>query len=189
MANHTVLISKQGEEFGIEDSAAPIRSESGEILGVVLVFHDVTEQRRLSGEMTFRATHDALTGLVNRAEFESRLRRVLNKAHEDRSEHALMYLDLDQFKLVNDACGHSVGDQLLQQVSKLLGESVRARDTLARLGGDEFAVILEHCSADQAQRVAQQICERMDDFRFVHDGSRVSHASLTCSRQPCASME
>ncbi|MFG6462035.1 EAL domain-containing protein [Roseateles sp. DXS20W] len=172
LANHTVLISRQGEEFGIEDSAAPIRSEGGEILGVVLVFHDVTEQRRLSGEMTFRATHDALTGLVNRAEFESRLRRVLNKAHEDRSEHALMYLDLDQFKLVNDACGHSVGDQLLQQVSKLLAESVRARDTLARLGGDEFAVILEHCSADQAQRVAQQICERMDDFRFVHDGKR-----------------
>lgn len=172
LANHTVLISRQGDEFGIEDSAAPIRNESGEILGVVLVFHDVTEQRRLSGEMTFRATHDALTGLVNRAEFENRLRRVLNKAHEDRSEHALMYLDLDQFKLVNDACGHSVGDQLLQQVSKLLAESVRARDTLARLGGDEFAVILEHCSADQARRVAEQICERMDDFRFTHDGKR-----------------
>lgn len=172
LANHTVLISRQGEEFGIEDSAAPIRNADGEILGVVLVFHDVTEQRRLSGEMTFRATHDTLTGLVNRAEFESRLRRVLNKAHEDRSEHALMYLDLDQFKLVNDACGHSVGDQLLQQVAKLLAESVRARDTLARLGGDEFAVILEHCSAEQASRVAQQICERMDDFRFVHDGKR-----------------
>jgi diguanylate cyclase (GGDEF)-like protein/PAS domain S-box-containing protein len=172
LANHTVLISRHGEEFGIEDSASPIRNEAGEILGVVLVFHDVTEQRRLSGEMTYRATHDALTGLVNRAEFETRLRRVLNKAHEDRSEHALMYIDLDQFKLVNDACGHSVGDQLLQQVPKLLGESVRLRDTLARLGGDEFAVILEHCSAEQAQRVAHQICERMDDFRFVHDGKR-----------------
>lgn len=172
LANHTLLISRHGEEFGIEDSAAPIRNAAGDILGVVLVFHDVTEQRRLSGEMTFRATHDALTGLVNRAEFESRLRRTLNKAHEDRSEHALMYLDLDQFKLVNDACGHAVGDQLLQQVAKLLLESVRARDTLARLGGDEFAVILEHCSAEQAQRVAQQICERMDDFRFVHDGRR-----------------
>jgi predicted signal transduction protein with EAL and GGDEF domain len=88
-ANHTVLVSRHGEKFGIEDSAPPIRNEAGEILGVVLVFHDVTEQRRLSGEMTYRATHDALTGLVNRAEFESRLRRVLNKAHEDRSEYAL----------------------------------------------------------------------------------------------------
>jgi len=172
LASHTVLISRHGDEFGIQDSASPIRNERGEMLGVVLVFHDVTEQRRLSGEMSYRATHDALTGLVNRAEFETRLSRVLNKAHEDRSEHALLFIDLDQFKLVNDACGHSVGDQLLQQVSKLLGETVRARDTLARLGGDEFAVILEQCSADQAQRVAQQICERMDDFRFMHDERR-----------------
>ena len=172
LANHTVLISRNGEEFGIEDSAAPIRNDRGELLGVVLVFHDVTEQRRLSGEMNYRATHDALTGLVNRAEFEARLRRTLHKAHEDRSEHALLFIDLDQFKLVNDACGHSVGDELLQQVGKLLGEAVRARDTLARLGGDEFAVILEHCSALQAQRVAQQICERMDDFRFMHEERR-----------------
>lgn len=172
LANHTVLISRHGEEFGIEDSASPIRNNAGEMLGVVLVFHDVTEQRRLSGEMTYRATHDSLTGLVNRAEFETRLRRILHKAHEDRSEHALMYIDLDQFKLVNDACGHSVGDQLLQQVARILGESVRGRDTLARLGGDEFAVILEHCSAEQAQRVAHQICDRMDDFRFMHDDKR-----------------
>lgn len=172
LAKHTVLISRDGDEYGIEDSAAPIRSATGELLGVVLVFHDVTEQRRLSGEMSYRATHDALTGLVNRAEFETRLRRALHKSHEDRSVHALMYIDLDQFKLVNDACGHSVGDQLLQQVARLFGDAVRARDTLARLGGDEFAVILEHCSAEQAQRVAQQICDRMDDFRFVHDGRR-----------------
>ncbi len=172
LAHHTVLISRHGDEFGIEDSAAPICNPAGEILGVVLVFHDVTEQRRLSGEMSYRATHDALTGLVNRAEFETRLRRTLDKAHEERSEHALLYIDLDQFKLVNDACGHSVGDQLLQQVAKLLRDSVRARDTLARMGGDEFAVILEHCTADQAQRVSQQICDRMEVFRFLHDERR-----------------
>lgn len=167
-----ILIARHGEEFGIEDSASPIRNEAGEVLGVVLVFHDVTEQRRVSGEMTYRATHDVLTGLVNRTEFETRLQRVLDKAHEERSEHALMYIDLDQFKLVNDACGHSIGDRLLQQVARLLGDSVRARDTLARLGGDEFAVILEHCSAEQAQRAARQICERMEDFRFIHDDKR-----------------
>lgn len=172
LANHTVLISRHGEEFGIEDSASPIRNEAGEILGVVLVFHDVTEQRRLSSEMSYRASHDALTGLVNRGEFETRLRRTLNKAHEDHSEHALLYIDLDQFKLVNDACGHAVGDLLLKQVGKLLSECIRTRDTLARLGGDEFAAILEHCSAEQAQRVAHQICERMDDFRFIHDERR-----------------
>ncbi len=172
LANHALLISRAGEEFGIEASASPIRNEGGDTLGVVLVFRDVTEQRRLSGEMSYRATHDALTGLVNRAEFEVRLRRVLDKAQEDRSEHALLYIDLDQFKLVNDACGHAVGDQLLQRVSKLLGETVRARDTLARLGGDEFAVILDHCSVQQAQRVAQKICDRMDDFRFVQGERR-----------------
>jgi diguanylate cyclase len=172
LAGHTVLVSRNGDEYGIEDSAAPIRNQSGDILGAVLVFHDVTEQRRLSGEMSYRASHDPLTGLVNRAEFEARLRRTLDKAHEDRSEHALLYIDLDQFKLVNDACGHSVGDLLLQQVAKLLRETVRARDTLARLGGDEFAVILEHCSVEQAQRVAQLICDRMEQFRFLHEERR-----------------
>ena len=172
LANNTVLVSRNGQEYGIEDSAAPIRNVQGLIIGVVLVFHDVTEQRRLSGEMSYRAKHDALTGLVNRAEFESRLRNVLAKAHEEHSEHALLFIDLDQFKLVNDACGHTAGDMLLQQVSKLFKETVRARDTLARLGGDEFAVILEYCSLEQAQRVAQQICQRVDDFRFVHDNRR-----------------
>ena len=172
LASHTLLIGRDGSEYGIEDSASPIRNGDGELLGVVLVFHDVTEQRRMSGEMTHRASHDALTGLINRAEFETRLRRTLNRAHEERSQHALMYIDLDQFKLVNDACGHSAGDQLLQQVAKLMGETVRARDTLARLGGDEFAFILEHCTIEQAQRVAQQVCDRMDDFRFVHDERR-----------------
>jgi diguanylate cyclase (GGDEF)-like protein/PAS domain S-box-containing protein len=169
---HTLLLSRSGGEFGIEDSAAPIRNEAGDVLGVVLVFHDVSEQRRMAGEMTYRATHDALTGLVNRAEFETRLMRLLRNAHENHSEHALLYIDLDQFKLVNDACGHAIGDQLLKQVSRLLGEAIRARDTLARLGGDEFAIMLEHCTAEQAQRVAQKVCDRMEDFRFIHDGRR-----------------
>jgi len=172
LASRTLLISRDGAEYGIEDSAAPIRNDGGELLGAVLVFHDVTEQRRLSGEMSWRASHDALTGLVNRAEFEIRLRRILHRAHEERSTHALLYIDLDQFKLVNDACGHSVGDQLLQQISRLLSDAVRTRDTLARLGGDEFGVILEHCTVEQAQRVAQIVCERMEDFRFVHQERR-----------------
>ena len=172
LANHTLLISRDGAEYGIEDSAAPIRNAAGEVLGVVLVFHDVSEQRRMSGEMTYRATHDALTGLVNRAEFETRLLRLLRKSHDEQSSHALLYIDLDQFKLVNDACGHAIGDQLLQQVSKLLADTVRTRDTLARLGGDEFAIILEHCTVTQAHGVAQKICDRMDDFRFVHDERR-----------------
>jgi diguanylate cyclase (GGDEF)-like protein/PAS domain S-box-containing protein len=172
LANHTLLITRDGREFGIEDSAAPIRDAQGAILGVVLVFHDVTEQRRLSGEMSHRATHDELTGLVNRAEFESRLRTLLQKAHDDGSVHSLLYIDLDQFKLVNDGCGHTAGDLLLQQVSRLMGDALRGRDTLARLGGDEFGVILDHCSGEQAQRVAQLICDRMEAYRFQHDGKR-----------------
>ena len=129
----------------------------------------VQQLREASGEIHYNATHDALTGLANRSEFESRLRRVLQKAGEDRSEHALLYIDIDQFKLVNDSCGHAIGDRLLQQVGKLFADAIRTRDTLARLGGDEFAIILEHCSADQAQRVAQQICDAIAGFRFVHD--------------------
>ena len=172
LVSDTVLISRHGVEYGIEDSASPIRDRDGQALGAVLVFHDVTEQRRLSREMSYRATHDPLTGLTNRAEFEARLKRVLARAHEDASANALMYIDLDQFKIVNDSCGHAVGDQLLKQISALLNVCVRKRDTLARLGGDEFGVILEHCSVGQAERVAQQICDAMDDFRFFHDGKR-----------------
>ena len=172
LANHTLLLSQNGEEYGIEDSAAPIRDEAGTVLGVVLVFHNVTEQRRLSNEMTYRASHDDLTDLFNRTEFESRLGKLLQQSHENKSRHAMMFIDLDEFKLVNDACGHSVGDQLLQQVSKLLRDSVRAHDTVARLGGDEFGVLLDHCSIDQAQRIAQQICDRMEEHRFQHDEHR-----------------
>lgn len=172
LAAGTVLISRDGREMAIEDSAAPICNEAGELLGAVLVFHDVTEQRRLSGEMTYRATHDALTGLCNRTELETQLARLVLHPQASDTSHALMFIDLDQFKIVNDTCGHSAGDLLLQQVSRLLAESVRARDTVARLGGDEFAVLLERCPADQAHRVAQKICDRMEEYRFLHDERR-----------------
>ena len=172
LANHTILISRDGEEYGIEDSAAPIRNANNDILGAVLVFHDVTEQRRLSNEITYQATHDSLTGLVNRLEFETRLRRLLRQPINEKKPHALLYVDLDQFKIVNDTCGHSVGDKALQQVSKLLDQIIRNRDTLARLGGDEFGVILEHCTTEQAIRVSETICQQMDEFRFAHETHR-----------------
>jgi diguanylate cyclase (GGDEF)-like protein/PAS domain S-box-containing protein len=172
VAQPATLIHRLGTEAGIEASVAPICAADGSVLGAVLVFRDVTDQRRMAREMSYRATHDALTGLVNRSDFESRLQHTLRLAHTDGSAHALMYIDLDQFKLVNDACGHAAGDQLLRQVSELLSQCVRSRDTLARLGGDEFGVILEFCSTEQAQRVAEQICERMDEYRFVQDDRR-----------------
>ena len=171
-ASNTLLLSRNGEEFGIQESIAPIRREDGTVLGTVLVFHDVSEQRRLTGEMSWRATHDTLTGLVNRTEFEARMGRLLKTSQDVGGEHALLYIDLDQFKLVNDACGHAVGDQLLQQMARMLTDSVRTRDTVARLGGDEFACLMERCTVAQAQRVAQKLCDRMDDFRFVHEDRR-----------------
>ena len=122
--------------------------------------------------MKHRATHDALTGLINRSEFEARLERVLIDALDGPSDGALVYVDLDHFKIVNDSCGHAIGDRLLEEVAGLIGGSVRAGDTVARIGGDEFALILPHCGLDQAHEVGRQICERVGDFRFVHDGRR-----------------
>ena len=121
-ANHTVLVNKSGKEYAIQDSAAPIKNPEGAILGVVLVFSDVTEPRSLSRQISYQASHDMLTGLINRHEFENRLKRVLETAHSLSTNNALCYLDLDQFKLVNDTCGHIAGDELLRQVSKLLQE-------------------------------------------------------------------
>ncbi len=169
---HTLLISRSGEECWIEDSVAPISNSEGDLYGAVLVFRDVTEQRAIQSEMSWRATHDALTGLVNRAEFESILRRLHKGAVKSGSTHALLFIDLDQFKIVNDSCGHSAGDQLLKEVSRMLAHTVRADDIVARLGGDEFAVILEHCDTDQAHTMARQICKLMDEYRFSHAGQR-----------------
>jgi diguanylate cyclase (GGDEF)-like protein/PAS domain S-box-containing protein len=167
-----LLVSRQGTEYGIEDSAAPIKDLRGRTIGAVLVFRDVSEQRRLNAEMRHRATHDALTGLANRAEFETALAQILANPDSASSGHALMYIDLDQFKLVNDTCGHTVGDQLLKQVSVLIRSLVRSHDIVARLGGDEFGVILKDCAVEQALRVGQTICRHMEEFRFLHDGRR-----------------
>ena len=169
---NTALLSKDGREFAIEDSAAPIRAEDGHVLGAVMVFHDVSEQRRLSREMRYRASHDALTGLVNRAEFDRRLRAAYDSVGEERQSGALLYIDLDRFKAVNDSCGHAAGDQLLRTVSKMISDNVRSGDTVARLGGDEFAIILEGCAVHNAIAIGQNICNEMDTYRFVHDGKR-----------------
>jgi diguanylate cyclase (GGDEF)-like protein/PAS domain S-box-containing protein len=172
LAPKTILLGRQGAEYPIEDSAAPIRNEAGETLGAVLVFHDVTEQRRLNSEMSHRATHDALTGLLNRSEFEVRLVSLLHVAQVDGTQNAMLCIDLDQFKLVNDTCGHAAGDQMLVQVAKLLLAVVRASDTVARLGGDEFGILLAHCPQAQAHALAQKICDTLETFRFTYMDQR-----------------
>ncbi|MCP4406334.1 MAG: diguanylate cyclase [Gammaproteobacteria bacterium] len=167
---HNILINRNGQEYGIQETAAPIRSRDGDVLGVVLVFKDISEARRMAQQIAHQATHDDLTGLVNRAEFEKRLKRVLETARNENAQHAMCYLDLDQFKIINDTCGHVAGDELLRQLGNLLQAQIRACDTLARLGGDEFGVLMEHCPLDQAQRVAEQLRKGIDEFRFLWEG-------------------
>ena len=167
-----VLQGRHGELHAVDDSVAPIRNAEGRVLGAVLVFRDVTQQRRQFDEIRWRASHDGLTGLVNRAEFGQRLTRTLERARRDGSEHALLAFDLDRFKLVNDHCGHAAGDEVLREVARRLQAGVRSRDTVARLGGDEFAAILENCSLEEALRVAQKLCDTMDRYRYVHGGQR-----------------
>ena len=131
---------------------------------------DLTERRRLTDEVHYRATHDSLTGLANRADFETRLERALASARERDAHHALLYVDLDQFQLVNEACGHSAGDDFLREASSLIQSCIRSRDTLARLGGDEFGIILEYCDIPDTREVAEKIRKRMDEFRFSFEG-------------------
>jgi diguanylate cyclase (GGDEF)-like protein/PAS domain S-box-containing protein len=170
LVNHTILISRNGQEYAIKDSVAPIRSPDGKLLGVVMVFTDITETRRLAKQMAHQASHDSLTGLLNRREFERRLQRTLETARKDRIEHTLCYLDLDQFKVINDTCGHVAGDELLCQLASALHDKVRTRDTLARLGGDEFGVLLEHCHLEEGMRVANALRDAVQGFRFDWEG-------------------
>lgn len=174
LPKNTLLIARDGGEYLIEDSAAPIRDRFNNIVGAVVVFHDVTEQRRKINEaFAFSTTHDALTGLINSTEFNLRLTRLLKQMErEEETKHCLLLIDLDQFRLANDACGHDVGDRVLQNTASMIEKCIRAGDTLARLGGDEFAVLLENCATRSGQLVAEAICERLDRYRFIHDQHR-----------------
>jgi len=161
-----VLLHRDGNGVPIEESIAPIRDAKDRIVGVVVVLRDVSHARKLAARIHWQATHDALTGLVNRATFDQRLEVLLGDAVESGQTHALLYLDLDQFKIVNDTSGHVAGDELLRQVSELLSSIVRSNDTLARLGGDEFGVLLANCPASAAVRLANNIRKAIRDFRF-----------------------
>jgi diguanylate cyclase (GGDEF)-like protein/PAS domain S-box-containing protein len=165
----TLLIRRDGNELYIESTASPIRDGKGTVTGGVLVFHDVSEARELNRRLSYHASHDILTGLVNRREFELRLERALKSARARETSYALLYLDLDQFKIVNDSCGHSAGDALLGQLGALLKAKIRWRDTLARLGGDEFGVLLESCNLDEAIETAESLRTAISGFTFKWD--------------------
>ncbi len=162
-----ILLNREGKEYAIQQTASPMLDSQGSLRGVVLLFSDVTEWNAIANKIAYQATHDSLTGLVNREEFEQRLQVAITGARERGYEHALCYIDLDRFKLVNDTVGHLAGDELLRQLTALLSGQVRGRDTLARIGGDEFALLLEHCPPDRATRLAQGLIETVSDFRFT----------------------
>ena len=167
LPDNSVLITKNGDEVPIQDSAAPIRDRIGNIIGSVMVFHDVSKESRLFRQLSYQASHDTLTGLINRREFENRLGVALDAIRDNHEEtHALLYVDLDQFKVVNDTFGHTAGDALLRQLSEQIQGSIRSTDVLARLGGDEFGILLERCSEERAIKVAEDIRGSIEGYRF-----------------------
>lgn len=161
-----LLTDVVGTEYSIEQSLAPIASASGVVQGTVIAFRDVSSKRRMLEKITWQARHDPLTGLVNRVEFDARLERSVQSAKSFQRTHALLYIDLDQFKVVNDTCGHRAGDDFLRQIAGHICVHLRQRDTLARLGGDEFAAILENCTLSQGEHIAAKLRETIQAFRF-----------------------
>ncbi len=165
-----VLVSRSGERRAVRDSAAPVRTPEGELLGAVLVFQDITSARTLQKELAHSAMHDALTGLANRGAFERALATAIDQARLERREHALCFVDLDRFKTVNDTAGHAAGDALLKQIAHAIRRACRSQDFTARVGGDEFAVVLADCSIAGARKVADHIVEAISDVRFNWQG-------------------
>ncbi|MBT8098508.1 MAG: EAL domain-containing protein [Gammaproteobacteria bacterium] len=168
MGRRAVMLSGDGEhEHSVEITASPIRGPGSSISGTVVVFHDVSEIRGLTRQMSYQATHDPLTGLINRREFERRLDEAMDTAHAEEAVHMLFYMDLDRFKAVNDSCGHLAGDNMLREVAALIKEQVRDSDFVGRLGGDEFGALLIGCPIEKARQIATDICNAIADYRFV----------------------
>ena len=169
-----LLRTRDGIERAVEDKAAPIHDRHGRVVGGVVVLQDVSAARRMAQRLSWAATHDALTGLFNRSEFERLVDAALESAHNQGAQHVLMYMDLDQFKLVNDSCGHAAGDTLLRQVSSRLQGKLRQSDTLARLGGDEFGALLEGCPLDRAELIAADLVSALGDYRLIVESKAFS---------------
>ena len=163
------LVRPNSSSAAVSIVGAPLHAE-GKVAGALLVLHDMTREREFVAQLSWQASHDMLTGLANRREFESRLEHALGRLSHQPGEHSLMFLDLDQFKVVNDTCGHAAGDQLLRQTSALLQESLGADALLARLGGDEFGVLLRNCDAKSAAETAERLRLAVQELRFVWNG-------------------
>jgi diguanylate cyclase (GGDEF)-like protein/PAS domain S-box-containing protein len=167
LAGRLTLERRDGKRYGIESVCSPIRGYDGRILGAVLVFQDVSEKRLLALQLAHQASHDALTGLLNRQAFDTHVQRCLEETLAEGATHALCYMDLDQFKLVNDTCGHQAGDELLRRVGTLLQDAVRDGDLVARLGGDEFGVLMPRSSLLVADGLLRKFQRALQQVRFT----------------------
>ncbi|BAU63197.1 diguanylate cyclase/phosphodiesterase with PAS/PAC and GAF sensor [Stanieria sp. NIES-3757] len=183
--NFACLVSKSQQEFIIKISAAPIKSQNKQIIGTVIVFHDITKEREIAQKLSWQATHDELTGLINRREFEHRLKQIFQNKYYSDYDYTLLYLDLDRFKIINDSCGHFAGDELLKQIAILLQAQVPIKDTVARLGGDEFAVILNPYPIEKVLEIANNLLTSIQKFRFVWQ-DKVFHLGISIGVVSCS---
>ncbi|MDH5446007.1 MAG: EAL domain-containing protein [Gammaproteobacteria bacterium] len=166
--DRTLLINQNNHtEHSVEVMASPIKDRSNEIIGTVLVLHDITELKGMARQLSYQASHDSLTGLINRQEFEHRLGKLLEDSRHNNVQHAMCYMDMDDFKIVNDTCGHIAGDEMLKAIAGLLKKQVRETDVLARLGGDEFGILFEACPGDQVQGVVEKLRQAVSEYSFA----------------------
>jgi len=163
------IITLKGNRKSVESHAVPLHDGKGNVTSHLAMTRDVTQSRQQAKTLSYHACHDMLTGLINRYEFERRLENTLTLAATDQSAHAVLFIDLDQFKIINDTCGHMAGDQLLQQMGNIMREQVRQQDCLARLGGDEFAILMQYCSLEGASNIANKLRIAIDEFAFLWD--------------------
>lgn len=166
MQQDCFLVHREGRKSVVQCSAAPFVDGEDRVTGGILVFRDVTDQNLLAAELSFRASHDPLTGLINRDEFDRRLKTATVEARRTGQTHVICYLDIDQFKVINDTCGHTAGDELLKQLAELLRAELRQSDTLARLGGDEFGILMSNCDLGRGEEVVKGLLVKVREFRF-----------------------
>ncbi|MDZ7736765.1 MAG: EAL domain-containing protein [Gammaproteobacteria bacterium] len=168
--DHSILVRRDGLEYGIEFDTSPLRDPQGQMHGAVLVFRDVTQSRNQVRTLSWQASHDPLTGLINRREFEQRMDKLLETSPTNSRQHALCFIDLDNFKLINDTCGHNAGDKLLKTIAAQLRDKIRDTDTLARIGGDEFGLILYSCDLERANIIGETLRKVLVDIHFQWEG-------------------
>ena len=163
------LVTSEGDELAVQYSANPMFDENS-VSGAVMIFRDITEAQVLARKMDYLATHDSLTGLLNRREFENRVALAIDDAREHQQTHVLCFLDMDQFKVVNDTSGHQAGDELLRQLANQIHANMRSSDLLGRLGGDEFGLLFNNCPVEEAINLAEKLRQQIEDHRFAWNG-------------------